>query len=63
MVEVRNNGVPLLEHAPKAAITAAMQQMANALCSNGTVEQTEEPAENTSNSSWMNFWPSKSKAK
>ena len=63
MVEVRNNGVPLLEHAPKAAITMAMQQMATAICNNGVVEQTVEPAENTSNSSWMNFWPAKTKSK
>jgi pilus assembly protein CpaE len=31
MVEVRNNGVPLIEQAPKAAITQAIVQMAEAL--------------------------------
>jgi pilus assembly protein CpaE len=64
MVEVRNNGVPLLEHAPKAAITLAMQQMAAALTNSGNAEGTETPAESTtSSSSWMSFWPGKSKAK
>jgi pilus assembly protein CpaE len=31
MIEVRNNGVPLIEHAPKAAITQAILAMADAL--------------------------------
>jgi pilus assembly protein CpaE len=64
MVEVRNNGVPLLEHAPKAAITQAMQQMAAALSSGNTAETTEEAAEAPSgSSSWISFWPGKSKSK
>lgn len=64
MVEVRNNGVPLLEHAPKAAITLAMQQMAAALTNNGSAEAGEVVAESTSSSSsWISFWPGKSKAK
>jgi len=33
MIEVRNNGVPLLEHAPKAAITQAIFGLAEALTS------------------------------
>lgn len=32
MIEVRNNGVPLLEQAPKAAITQSVQALAQALC-------------------------------
>ena len=64
MVEVRNNGVPLLEHAPKAAITLAMQQMAAALNGNVNADPTEEvAAAATTSSSWINFWPGKSKAK
>lgn len=64
MVEVRNNGVPLLEHAPKAAITLAMQQMATQLSGNGTGEIVAEvPDANASGSSWMNFWPGKLKLK
>lgn len=64
MVEVRNNGVPLLEHAPKAAITLAMQQMAAQLCGNGTGEiAPENPETPAAGSSWMNFWPGKLKLK
>jgi pilus assembly protein CpaE len=33
MIEVRNNGVPLIEHAPKAAVTQAINAMADALTS------------------------------
>jgi pilus assembly protein CpaE len=33
MVEVRNNGVPLVEQAPKAAITQSIQALAEALSS------------------------------
>lgn len=64
MVEVRNNGVPLLEHAPKAAITLAMQQMAAGLSNSGTAEAAEQVTESaSSSSSWISFWPGKSKAK
>ena len=32
MIEVRNNGVPLIEQAPKAAITQSIVGLADALC-------------------------------
>jgi pilus assembly protein CpaE len=35
MVDVRNNGVPLIEQAPKAAITQSMIALADALCGEG----------------------------
>ena len=35
MVEVRNNGVPLIEQAPKAAITQSIIALAEALCGAG----------------------------
>ena len=38
LVEVRNNGVPLIEHAPKAAITQSIVTLAEALTSGGQVE-------------------------
>jgi pilus assembly protein CpaE len=41
MVEVRNNGVPLLEHAPKAALTVSISQMTETLCGE------QKPAEET----------------
>ncbi len=63
MVEVRNNGVPLLEQAPKAPITLAMQTLANQL--SGNVDADGEDGEEKENgapatagaSSWLNFWP------
>ena len=62
MVEVRNNGVPLLEQAPKAPITLAIQGLADLLSgsNNGAppVPSSEDPAASGS-SSWLNFWPNK----
>ncbi|MBI3837351.1 MAG: MinD/ParA family protein [Planctomycetia bacterium] len=62
MVEVRNNGVPLIEQAPKAAITQSIIGLAAALCGNG-----QSPAE-TSDSTpkgavgrWLNIWPSRAR--
>ncbi len=65
MVEVRNNGVPLPKHAPKAPITVAMREMLDRLL--GTRQSTEEPGEaeavgaNPSGAagsgSWLSFWP------
>lgn len=39
MVEVRNNGVPLVDHAPRAAITHAIGQLADALNSGKATEK------------------------
>ena len=64
MVEVRNNGVPLLEQAPKAPITIAMQALARQLSGEPVEESADaagapaSPAGATS--SWINFWPQKS---
>jgi pilus assembly protein CpaE len=58
MIEVRNNGVPLLEHAPKAAITQAIFGLADAL----TKEEREPPAAAESKSTLsriFSFWPGK----
>jgi len=58
MVEVRNNGVSLIEHAPKAAITVALRDLLAKL------SQSEVPkgdAENAASvapvSGWKKFWP------
>jgi pilus assembly protein CpaE len=61
MVEVRNNGVPLIEQAPKAAITQAVLGLAESLCGD---RKTDEPAETpkvTSSGRWA-FWPAKPKS-
>lgn len=64
MIEVRNNGVPLLEQAPKAPITQAMQSLANQLttdCVSIEGEEGEELEASNSggSSSWLKFWPKK----
>jgi pilus assembly protein CpaE len=55
MVEVRNNGVPLIEQAPRAAITTAMVALADAL--NGAQSGEEEEAmTGSSTKSWFSFF-------
>ncbi len=53
MVEVRNNGVPLLEQFPKASITQAVVSLAATL----TGENSEtQAAEKSAGSGWLSFW-------
>jgi pilus assembly protein CpaE len=59
MVEVRNNGVPLIQHAPKAGITASIMQLADAVC--GKHREDGETGDKDSKSRrWLNLWPAKS---
>jgi len=60
MVEVRNNGVPLIEQAPKAPVTLSMIQLAEALLGPPAAEEPAETAKG-GGSRWLNFWPSKTK--
>lgn len=64
MIEVRNNGVPLFEQAPKAPITTAMRDLADRLNGETQNEESEEGAEGAAasggSSSWLSFWPKKS---
>jgi pilus assembly protein CpaE len=61
MVEVRNNGVPLIEQAPKAPVTQAIIGLGNAL--NGDVAKPAEPAAEEAKaggkSGLFSFWPTK----
>lgn len=60
MVEVRNNGIPLIQQAPKAAITLSINQLADAIC--GRMSEAE-PGEGLAKvRSWLNLWPAKSGA-
>ncbi len=68
MVEVRNNGVPLLEQAPKAPITLAVQELAALLTGESkSGEAGEHDAEaagqSSGNGSWLGFWPKGTKSK
>jgi pilus assembly protein CpaE len=61
MVEVRNNGVPLLEQAPKAAITQAIVGLGDAL-SGDRKNGDGADASKSSLGRWLNIWPAKTKA-
>ncbi len=54
MVEVRNNGVPLVQQAPKAAITQSINQLAIALSGKPDDPATEVAAKK---GGWRNLWP------
>ncbi len=54
MVEVRNNGVPLIEQAPKAAITQSFIELANALT--GRESDGVEGDDSNARSRWLGFW-------
>jgi pilus assembly protein CpaE len=57
MVEVRNNGVPLIEQAPKAIITQSILQMAQALCD---VEKiADDPDGKGGKKGWLPFFGAK----
>jgi pilus assembly protein CpaE len=53
MVEVRNNGVPLVQQAPKAAITQSINQLAEAL----TGKQGDQSGDTAKKGGWRNLWP------
>ncbi len=61
MVDVRNNGVPLVEHAPRAAITQAIIGLAEALAgAKADIESEGEPLAGAGSSAkWLGFWPRK----
>jgi pilus assembly protein CpaE len=56
MVEVRNNGVPLVQQAPKAAITQSIGQLASAV-SGKTAEQPTDGA--AKKGGWLGLWPAR----
>jgi pilus assembly protein CpaE len=55
MVEVRNNGVPLIQQAPKAAITQSINQLAAALSG----KSNEQSGEASPKKGWLNLWPAR----
>ncbi|TWU35978.1 nucleotide-binding protein [Novipirellula artificiosorum] len=64
MVEVRNNGVPLITQAPKAAITQAIRDLAAKLQDQLVVpDESEASPEKAATSKWKKFWPGTAKAK
>lgn len=66
MIEMRNNGQPLIEQAPKAPITQAVMQLTELLDAGVTtvvLDQDKTASEKSIAQSWRNFWPGKTKAK
>ncbi|QDT13707.1 AAA family ATPase [Planctomycetes bacterium K23_9] len=63
MVEVRNNGVPLITQAPKAAITQAIRDLAAKIQGQTTTDETGEEASAAAGSGggWKKFWPGATK--
>ena len=54
MVEVRNNGVPLIEQAPKAAVTQSFIELARTLA--GTPHDAASSDDQAAKSRWLSFW-------
>jgi pilus assembly protein CpaE len=62
MVEVRNNGVPLIEQAPKAAITQSMIALAERLDGRSDGQTLPEDAGKSTVVKLLNLWPGRAKA-
>lgn len=61
MIEVRNNGVPLIEHSPKAAITQSFSGLADGLSSEGKgPPSSDEPPRTSGLGRLFGLWTSKS---
>ena len=60
MIEVRNNGVPLIEYAPKAAITQSMVALADAISTESKGQAAEASAKPSPLGRLFGFWPAKS---
>jgi pilus assembly protein CpaE len=63
MAEMRNNGVPLVEHAPAAKVTQSIMALADALSRGGKDQADQAPAPPSGLSRWLSFWPGTAKAK
>ena len=60
MIEARNNGVPLIEQAPKAAITQSIVQLSKVLTNDGKIEALEGEGKKFGLGSLLKFWPIRS---
>ncbi len=60
MVEVRNNGVPLIEQAPRSSITQSVNALADSL--DGTRKGADASSKKAGVGRWLSFWPGKQKS-
>lgn len=60
MIEVRNNGVPLIEHCPKAAITQSIVALTEAVFCEGKGQSAEESPKASGLGRLFGLWPAKS---
>ncbi len=58
MIDVRNNGIPLTEHAPKAAITQEIVGLAEAICGSSATAGSDDDAQLSKSSlgKLLGFW-------
>jgi len=63
MVEVRNNGVPLIEQAPRASITQAMTALAENLTGEQPAAAADAATTKTTSGKWLSFLGGKAKSK
>ncbi|QDU97959.1 AAA family ATPase [Lignipirellula cremea] len=61
MVEVRNNGVPLVEQAPRAGITQSIIALGDSLCGVEERSKSEEEEPASKKAGWLGFLGSKTK--
>lgn len=59
MIEVRNNGVPLIEQAPKAGITQSILALADALTNDEKGNAADMPSKKSGLGGLLKFWPAK----
>jgi pilus assembly protein CpaE len=61
MAEVRNNGVPLIEQAPRASLTQSILGLAETLGGGETPDEDGSVAPRVGR--WLSFWPGRAKSK
>ncbi len=55
IAECRNNGIPLIAHAPKAAVTQAFMELADKLCATTNAPNQSPEPERKEKKSWLKF--------
>ncbi|MGD0896995.1 MAG: response regulator [Thermoguttaceae bacterium] len=59
MIEARNNGIPVIEQSPKAAVTQSLSALAAALCGSQKEPAADAAAKKSALGGLFNFWPAK----